>query len=78
MGVGIRGVDIPTPHLHHQNRYGWQAGGTHSTGMFSCLSVFATLKCSRCKKQKILQIFLVQTFLRDVVYFEFYTISNSV
>ena len=47
MGVGIEGDRYTNP--RNQNRNGWQAGGTHSTGMFSCLSVFGTLKCSRCK-----------------------------
>ena len=35
------GVLTPTPLLTlsdgHQNMYGWQAGGTHPTGMFSCI-----------------------------------------
>ena len=25
-----------TPSAGHQNTYGWQAGGTHPTGMLSC------------------------------------------
>ena len=30
----------PTPSGGHQNTYGWQAGGTHPTGMLSCLMIF--------------------------------------
>ena len=27
---------VPTPSGGHRNTYGWQAGGTHHTGMYSC------------------------------------------
>ena len=30
---------VLTPSGSHQNTYGWQAGGTHPTGMLSCIHV---------------------------------------
>ena len=29
---------VLTPSGGHQNTYGWQADGTHPTGMFSCVN----------------------------------------
>ena len=34
------GADIPPPNTEHAGRYGQRAGGTHPTGMQSCLIIF--------------------------------------
>ena len=38
--LGYLPPPVPTPSGGHQNTYGWQAGGTHPTGMFNCLMIF--------------------------------------
>ena len=42
-GVSTQGVGthplLLTPSGGHQNMYGWQAGGTHPTGMLSCFKL---------------------------------------
>ena len=33
------GIPIPPPCGGHHNTYSWQVGGTHSTGMLSCIQI---------------------------------------
>ena len=51
-------MDMVNPYLHpmvltssggHRNMYDWQAGGTHPTGMLSCMSnAFGDIRAVAC------------------------------
>ena len=37
---------VPPPRAVHAGKYGQQAGGTHPTGMHSCLKLFSAVACA--------------------------------